>query len=78
MPLDTFLQTTLKLAIPGFYISAIIMLVLHFRLKVKGKPTPSLRVMGLRLILFTVAATLVLSLVVFFFLGVLSLSDSPA
>ena len=76
MEVANFFKTLLSMTVPGFYLSLIIIFILHIRRRVKGNPGLPLPRQLFHLVLCTVGVTIVLTVVVWALLFVFTLIDA--
>lgn len=76
MEIAGFFKTLLNMTVPGFYLSLIIVFILHIRRRVKGNPGLPWSKQLLLLVLCTAGVTVVLTVVVWILLFVLSMVDA--
>ena len=78
MEVTDFFKTLLNMTVPGFYLSVIIIFVLHIRRRVMGHPRLPLSTYLVHLLLWTAAVSLVLGIVVWLLVTVLHMVDNTA
>lgn len=76
MDVNGFFSTLLNMTVPGFYLSLIIIFVLHIRRRVKGNPGLPWSKQLLHLAISTVVVSIVLAVVVWILLFVLNAIDA--
>lgn len=76
MEVASFFKTLLGMTVPGFYLSLIILFILHIRRRVKGNPGLPLTRQLFHLVLCTVGVTIVLTIVVWGLLFVFTMIDA--
>lgn len=76
MEVASFFKTLLNMTVPGFYLSLIIIFILHIRRRVKGNPGLPLPRQLFHLVVCTVGVTIVLTVVVWALLFVFTVIDA--